>query len=187
MDSTTLYIIGGAVLVLGAILLVVGMTYKSKRDQTHLKDTFGSEYDDTYARAVDRKAAKQNLKEREERVSSYELRPLEPEQRRSFVAEWQSMQATFVDDPNRAVSRADVLLADVMRARGYGSDVADQQQRIEDVSVGHGDEAQSFREATRIAALNRAGRATTEDLRRAIQHYATVFDSLLNERETART
>jgi hypothetical protein len=186
MDTTTWIVIGAAVLVVGVLLVVLGMSYRSKREQSHLRETFGTEYDDTYARAMDRKAARGNLKEREERVSSYDLRALTPEERRGFLVEWQAMQATFVDDPNRAVGKADVLLAEVMRARGYGSDLADQQQRIEDVSVGHGDEAQAFREATRIAALNRAGRATTEDLRRAIQHYATVFDSLLNEAEVAR-
>ena len=183
MDTTTLLMIGVAVLLVGALLVVLGMTYKSKRDNDHLRETFGSEYDDTYARAIDRKAARQNLKEREERVTAYDVHPLRPEQRRSFMTEWQSMQSMFVDDPNRAVSRADVLLADVMRARGYGSDLADQQQRIEDVSVGHGEEAQAFREATRLAALNRSGRATTEDLRRAIKQYGVVFDSLLNERQ----
>jgi hypothetical protein len=185
MDDTVLWIIGGAVVVAGALLVIAGLTYQRKREQDHLRSTFGSEYDDTYARAMDRKEARQNLKEREERVSSYELRPLEPEQRRSFMAEWQAMQASFVDDPNTAVSRADALLSDVMRARGYRSDLDDQQQRIEDVSVGHGDEAQAFREATRIAALNRSGRASTEDLRRAIRHYATVFEALLTEREPA--
>jgi hypothetical protein len=185
MDTTTLVIIGVVAAVAIVLLAVLGLTYRRKREQDHLKTTFGSEYDDTYARAMDRSSAKQNLKEREERVSKYELRELEPEQRRAFMAEWQSMQATFVDDPGRAVSRADALLADVMRARGYGSDTADQQQRIEDVSVGHGDEAQAFREATRIGALNRAGRATTEDLRKAIQHYATVFEALLTERQPA--
>ena len=183
MDTTTLVIIGVIAAVAVVLLVVVGLTYRRKREQDHLKSTFGREYDDTYARAMDRSSAKQNLKEREERVSSYDLRELDPAQRRAFIAEWQSMQATFVDDPVRAVSRADTLLGDVMRARGYGSDLADQQQRIEDVSVGHGDEANAFREATRIGALNRAGRASTEDLRKAIQYYATVFDSLLNERQ----
>jgi hypothetical protein len=181
-----LAIIGAAIVVV-ALLVVLGMSWRNKRENEHMRATFGSEYDDTYARAMDRKAARENLKQREQRVGSYELRPLEPEQRRAFMAEWQAMQASFVDDPNSAVSRADVLLADVMRARGYQSDLADQQQRIEDVSVGHGDEAAAFREASRIGALNRQGKATTEDLRKAIRSYAIVFESLLNERQTVRS
>jgi hypothetical protein len=155
----------------------------SRRREKHLQETFGTEYDQTYASAVDRKEARQNLRDREKRVSSYDLRELEPEQRRAFMTEWQSMQATFVDDPIKAVSRADNLLSEVMQARGYETDLNDPDARIEDVSVGHGDEARAFRDATRVAALNRVGRATTEDLRRAIKDYGTVFDALLNERQ----
>jgi hypothetical protein len=155
----------------------------SRRREKHLQETFGTEYDQTYASAVDRKEARQNLRDREKRVSSYDLRELEPEQRRTFMTEWQSMQATFVDDPIKAVSRADNLLSEVMQARGYETDLNDPDARIEDVSVGHGDEARAFRDANRVAALNRVGRATTEDLRRAIKDYGTVFDALLNERQ----
>ena len=60
-------------------------------------------------------------------------------------------------------------------------DLSDPNARLEDVSVGHGDEAVAFREANRVAALNREGKATTEDLRRAIKDYGTVFESLLDE------
>jgi len=183
MDTVTLVIIGAAVVVLAAAAVLIALRVSRKREEQHLQETFGSEYDETYARAVDRKAAVQDLKAREQRVASYELKALEPGQRRTFIAEWQSMQATFVDDPNKAISRADRLLAEVMRARGYPTDPADQATRIEDISVGHGDEAAAFREAARVAALNREGKATTEDLRRAIKHYGTVFDSLLTERQ----
>ena len=173
-----------AVVVVAVVLIAVIMWMK-RREQNNLKETFGTEYDQTYAGAVDSKTAKAELKARQERVASYQLKELEPEQRRAFLAEWQSMQAMFVDDPNKAISRADVLLSDVMRARGYESDLSDEDARIGDVSVGHGEEAASFREAARVAKLNRDGRATTEDLRRAIKDYGVVFDSLLNEKITA--
>ncbi|MGE0600972.1 MAG: hypothetical protein AB7J35_16365 [Dehalococcoidia bacterium] len=185
MDTTTFIIVGVAIVVV-AIAVVVGlMLWTRKRDDERLHETFGTEYDETYAAAVDRKAARQDLKARQERVESYDLRPLSAEQRRRFAADWQSMQATFVDDPVMAVSRADGLLSQVMRARGYETDIHDDDARIEDVSVGHGDEARAFREATRVAALNRDGRATTEDLRRAIKDYGVVFDALLTERQPA--
>jgi hypothetical protein len=182
--DTTTFIISGIAIVVVAIVAVVGfMSWSRKRENEQLHETFGHEYDETYARAVDRKAAREELKTRRERVESYDLRPLEPEQRHRFAAEWQSMQATFVDDPAGAVSRADSLLAEVMSARGYESDLRDESARIADVSVGHGDEAAAFREASQIAALSRDGRATTEDLRRAIKDYGVVFDSLLTERQ----
>ena len=183
MDTTT-FIISGVAIVVVALAVVTGlMVWSRKRDESRLQETFGTEYDETYASAVDRKAAREDLKARRERVESYDLRPLSTEQRHRFAAEWQSMQATFVDDPVKAVSRADGLLSQVMQARGYETDLRDESARIEDVSVGHGDEAAAFREASRVAALNRDGRATTEDLRRAIKDYAVVFDSLLTERQ----
>ncbi len=183
MDTTT-FIISGVAIVVIALAVVIGlMAWSRKRDESRLKETFGTEYDETYTSAVDRKAARNDLNARRERVESYDLRPLSAEQRRGFASEWQTMQATFVDDPAHAVSQADGLLSQVMQARGYATDLHDESARIEDVSVGHGDEAAAFREASRIAALNRDGRATTEDLRRAIKDYAVVFDSLLIERQ----
>ena len=182
MDNTMLIIIG-----LAAVILVVAaiayLAWNRRGQEKHLQSTFGAEYDTTYARAVDRKAAREELKAREERVSNYELKPISSEQRMTFLSEWQSMQASFVDHPGTAVNRADLLLSEVMRARGYESSVGDLDERIADVSVGHGEEAAAYREAAHIAALNRQGKATTEDLRRAIKDYAVVFESLLNERQ----
>lgn len=186
MDSTmwTIVIIA-AVVVVAAIAIAMWMSMRKKNEQKRLQSTFGREYDETFARTGDQKAARQDLKARAERVQKYELRPLENDQRRRFIMEWESMQSSFVDDPANAVTKADILLADVMKARGYETDRGDQAARIEDVSVGHGDEAAAFREAAEISRLNRDGRATTEDLRRAIKDYAVVFDSLLNEPQRA--
>ena len=186
MDSTawTIVIVVAAVVLL-ALAVFWWMSMRRKNEEKRLQSTFGREYDETYARTGDQKQARQELKARADRVDSYQLRPLENDQRRRFIMEWETMQASFVDDPANAVTKADVLLADVMKARGYETDSGDQAARIEDVSVGHGDEAAAFREAAEISRLNRDGRATTEDLRRAIKDYAVVFDSLLNERQRA--
>lgn len=186
MDSTMwMIVIVAAVVVVLALAVFMWMSMRKKNEQKRLQSTFGKEYDETFARTGDQKAARQDLKARAERVEKYELRPLENDQRRRFIVEWESMQSSFVDDPSNAVTKADVLLADVMKARGYETDRGDQAARIEDVSVGHGDEAAAFREAAEISKLNRDGRATTEDLRRAIKDYAVVFDSLLNEPQRA--
>jgi hypothetical protein len=184
VDTLAWVLIGAAVLI-----VVVGMiaffSLRERRESERLQSVFGTEYDEAYARAGDKRAAREELKARQERVANYELHALPPEKRREFMTRWQSMQASFVDEPRDAVSRADVLLAEVMRARGYETDVTSEAARIEDVSVGHGDEASAFREAAQIATLNRQGRATTEDLRRAIKDYGVVFDALLNEAQPA--
>lgn len=187
MDNTTLIIIGVAVIVVAVALALIYWSFDRRRQDKHLRETFGSEYDAAYATSDDRKAARKELKAREERVKEYELQPISGDQRMAFLSEWQTMQASFVDHPGTAVNRADQLLSEVMRARGYESGMGDAGERIADVSVGHGDEAAAFREAAEIAKLNRQGRATTEDLRRAIKDYGVVFDSLLNERQAAAT
>lgn len=187
MDNTTLIIIGAAVIVVAVALALVFWVVDRRRQDRHLRETFGSEYDAAYASADDRNSARKQLQAREDRVKQYELQPISGEQRMTFLSEWQTMQASFVEHPGTAVNRADQLLAEVMRARGYESSMGDPGERIADVSVGHGDEAAAFREAAEIAKLNRQGRATTEDLRRAIQDYGVVFDSLLNERRAAAT
>ena len=184
MDNTMLIIIGVAVVAV-IVVAIAYLVLHRRRQEKHLQSTFGAEYDTTYARAVDQKAATNELKAREERVSNYELKPIPSEQRMAFLSQWQSMQASFVDHPGKAVTQADALLAEVMRARGYESSMGDVDERIGDVSVGHGEEAAAYREAAHIATLNRQGKATTEDLRRAIKDYGVVFDSLLNERQPA--
>lgn len=184
MDNTMLIIVGAGILAV-VVIAIAAFTISRRRQEDHLQQTFGAEYDATYARAVDRKAAREELKSREERVGKYELKEIPGEQRMAFIADWQSMQASFVDHPGTAVNRADLLLAEVMRARGYETGQLNQDERIADVSVGHGEEAGAYRDAARIAALNREGKATTEDLRRAIKAYGVVFEALLYERQPA--
>lgn len=184
MDNTMMILIGAGVVAV-AVIAIAAFTIARQRQDSHLQRTFGAEYDATYANAVDRRAAREELKAREQRVGGYELKEIPSDQRMAFLADWQSMQASFVDHPGTAVNRADILLAEVMRARGYETSRSNHDERIADVSVGHGDEAGAYRDAVRVAALNREGKATTEDLRRAIKAYGVVFESLLYERQPA--
>ena len=103
----------------------------------------------------------------------------EPTQRVLGVASW------AVDKSADPEERACMVIA-WAKKRGAGAfrPVSDEYISLAG-SVGHGEEAAAFREAAEISRLNRDGRATTEDLRRAIKDYEVVFDSLLNERQPA--
>jgi len=183
MDTTVVILIVGVAAV--AMLFAAGFVmWRNKREETHLVDTFGDEYKREIANA-DKDAARAELRTREERVKNYDLRELTADERRAFAGRWDRTQAEFVDSPSGAVTSADDLLTEVMQARGYQTDGGSVEARIADVSVGHADEAAAFREAVQIAALNRSGNATTEDLRRAMKDYRVVFTSLLDERVTA--
>ena len=89
------------------------------------------------------------------------------------------MQSRFVDDPSSALKDADLLVVDVMSARGYPVDRFD--DRTDTVSVDHPDVVEHYREGHRIAQANEAGRASTEDARQALVHYRAMFDVLLED------
>ena len=86
-------------------------------------------------------------------------------------------QAQFVDDPSGAVDRADQLLVDIMRMRGYAID--NPYERMMDIAAAYPNHAAKYREAGQILARHRRSEASTEELRTAFLHYRTLFDDLL--------
>ena len=92
-------------------------------------------------------------------------RPLTPERRERYAAEWQSTQAAFADEPVEAVANADRLVSQVMAERRC--------------SAGHAETVESYRVARTVAAASTQGGATTEQLRRVMQLYRALFDELL--------
>lgn len=165
-----------------AVIVLGGLWFWMRRSRSDaLKDRFGSEYDRTVDQVGDERKAETLLAEREKRVSSYSIRALEPQMRDHFIATWRDVQAQFVDDPNYAVTRADDLLGEVMRARGYP--MADFPDRADDLSVDHPEVVENYRRGHDIAVRHSRGEASTEDLRRAMIHYRTLFDDLVHEPE----
>jgi len=59
--------------------------------------------------------------------------------------------------------------------------VADFDQRTADISVDHPVVVENYRAAHDIALRHSRGQASTEDLRRAMVHYRSLFDELLQE------
>jgi hypothetical protein len=81
-----------------------------------------------------------------------------PDETNNFHSQWESIQASFVDEPNQAVSKADELVADVVQRltesfKGARSNLEKQWE--------HGDQV------------------STEDLRVTIQRYRSLFNRLL--------
>lgn len=168
-------------LVVLAIIAGMAVTVMRRRHSARLRDRFGDEYDRTVDQSGSTHKAETVLDERRKRVEGFDIHALQPAQREVFVRAWLEVQAQFVDDPAGAVQRADVLLADVMNARGYP--VADFDQRYEDLSVDHGEVVAHYRTGHHIAASHARGEAGTEELRRAMIHYRALFDDLVNEPE----
>jgi hypothetical protein len=145
----------------------------ARRQTRALRDRHGPEYD--RPRAAE--------SERAERLAELEITPLPPGARERYVTEWQRVQARFVDDPQGAAREADMLIQSVMQDRGYPADDFD--QRAADVSVDHPGVVEAYREAHRLTRAGALGDATTEELRRAMQHYRALFDELVEERASA--
>ncbi|MBX7481864.1 hypothetical protein [Qipengyuania qiaonensis] len=172
-QETTLAIAVAAAVV---VLLFVWLFMRRHRTQA-LRAAFGEEYDRTVAVRGKRSTAEADLMERRERVSKFTTRPLTAAERDRYVSDWAETKALFVDSPVEAVSRADRLLTEVMRTRGYP--MADFEHRHADLTVDHGDVAKHYLAGQEIAA--RSNDATTEELRRALNHYEALFADMTGE------
>jgi hypothetical protein len=124
-----------------------------------------------------RTKAEEELITREKRVEKFDIRSLSPEQRDRYANEWHIVQASFVDDPADSIHRADDLVSDVMRARGYP--MSEFESRADDLSVHYPHVVRNYRAAHEVALLQGRGQASTEDLRKALVYYRNLFDELL--------
>jgi len=164
------------------LAVVVWSALRTRRTRT-LKEGFGPEYDRTVADAPSKREAEAELSDRQKRREELDVKPLSPGARERYVELWQATQARFVDDPGGAITEADLLIQQVMRERGYP--VEDFEQRAADVSVDHPDVVNNYRAAHGISIAHERERASTEDLRRAMVHYRSLFDDLLETRQPA--
>jgi hypothetical protein len=166
---------------LAIVGVIVWYEIERRRQTRQLHENYGPEYDRAVANASSKRAAEAELVERQERVEQFAIRSLTFEQRELFGQQWHDLQEAFVDNPGRAVSKADNLVAEVMRERGYP--VANFEQRASDLSVHHAVFVQNYRAARDVAERHRRGAATTEELRRAMVYYREIFEDLLQTDE----
>jgi len=164
--STWLWV---AIVVVAAIILigVIAAALRSQRSRK-LQERFGPEYDRVAADAP---------KRREE----FDIRPLDARDRDRYRTQWRDTQAEFVDEPATALRRADSLIQNVMRDRGYPVDDFD--TRAADLSVDHPSVVENYRAGHAIATANEQGNAGTEELRQALMHYRALFDELIESRD----
>lgn len=182
MNTMTLVIIIGVILI--GIVGIASAMFLRKNKTQRLQTRFGPEYTRAIEESGGRRKAEAGLEQREKRVEGFAIRPLAASDRERYVASWRTVQAEFVDDPQKSVTQADQLLGDVMSTRGYS--VSDFEQRSADISVDHPLVVENYRAAHEITVRHASGHASTEDLRQAMIHYRTLFDELVGEPEMAR-
>jgi hypothetical protein len=167
------------VLIIVVLVVIAAIVYgvrASRRKQ--LQSTFGPEYDRVVADTGNRAEAEKELRERERRHASLELKPLDPQSQARYAAAWEEVQIQFVDDPKSAVATADELVTRLIAERGYPTD-GDYDTRVADLSVEHAGTLQHYRDAHEISVRSSEGKAQTEDLRQALVHYRSLFGDLL--------
>ena len=163
-----------------ALIIVVGMTlYVRERRKTTagLRKRFGPEYDLAMLEHGSQHKAEAKLVDRETRVETLKIRELGATERERFLAEWHSVQSSFVDHPKGSVTEADELISSLMQARGYP--VADFDQRAADLSVDHPRLMEFYRSAHGVTMRLAGDKASTEDLRTAMIQYRSLFDELV--------
>ncbi len=181
MSNITLIIVIVVAVVVIVAIVIVGYQMARKRRTTQLREQYGPEYDRAVDQADSQHEAESELRGRSKRHEQLELRSLDSSEREDFERRWSDVQGQFVDDPSTAVRNADLLVVEVMSARGYP--VEDFDQRADDLSVRHPEVTERYREARRIAQANEDGTVDTEDLRQAVTSYRSLVFALLADDE----
>lgn len=178
MDQHQLGIVIGvtaAIVVVAIMSFVLTRRHRSQK----LRERFGPEYDRVVKKEGEVRRAEGVLEIRAKRREKFVIHPLSEGTRADFAERWRIVQSAFVDDPKVSVSQADQLVNELMETRGYP--MADFDQRAADLSVDHPVVVENYRAAHDIAVRQGRGQAGTEDLRKAMVHYRSLFEELLGD------
>jgi hypothetical protein len=165
------------VLLVAVVLAVVAWLIVQRQRSPHLKRRLGPEYDLTVSAFHSGTKAELELQKREDQVARLKIVPLTPTDAARFSQAWNELQSGFIDNPKEVVAHADQLVRELMEERGYP--VGDFERRAADISVDHPAVVATYRVAQGIAASEARGEADTEELRKAVIYYRTLFDELL--------
>jgi hypothetical protein len=175
--NTTLIIVG--VVILLVVLGVAGMITARKQRTQRLQEKFGPEYDHALERAGDETQAERELEERIAHVKALNIRTLSAEEVNDYKREWQMVQTEFVDEPLTALQKADRLIREAMKAKGYP--VEDFEERAALLSVDYPELVRDYRAMHRIAIKQARETVSTEDMREAMVHGRALFENLMKQ------
>jgi hypothetical protein len=177
ISNPTLVILGAVVLLV--LVGLIGMAMARQRRTKRLQEQFGPEYERTIKRLGDRREAESDLEGRLAHVSTLNIRPLTAEEVNRYALQWQDVQREFVDEPLLSLQKADRLIREVMKARGYP--VEDFEQRVADISVNYPELVTDYQGMHRIAIKESPENASTEEIRKAMIHGRALFENLISQ------
>jgi hypothetical protein len=167
-------------LIIGGVIAMAAMRVQRTR---RLKERFGPEYERAVNELGDKRQAESELDARLAHVNALNIRPLTAEEVNRYALEWQGTQTEFVDEPLTALQKADRLIRDVMKARGYP--VEDFEQRAADISVDYPELVTDYRGLHLIAVKEAEDEVGTEEMRQAMVHGRALFENLIKQEPTA--
>lgn len=179
MDTTSTTFIVVVVVILLVIVGIAAMVIARTRRTKRLQEQFGPEYERVINEVGDESQAERELEERIAHVKALDIRPLSVEQVNHYALEWQETQRQFVDEPLKALQKADRLIREVMKAKGYP--VEDFEQRVADISVNYPELVTDYRGMHRIAIRDTKEEVTTEEMRQAMIHGRALFENLMKQ------
>lgn len=157
--------LGLTVLLAGAVLLAL----RSHR-------TAASPFTSDYGRILE-EAREPAVSEPARPARRFAVRPLGQADRSRYADAWRAIQIELMDEPGRACGHADLLIGEVMTARGYPMDEFD--RRSEELAADHPSIVRNYWVAHDIA--ERQAEAGPAELREAMAAFQVLFDELVGE------
>jgi len=175
-NTTQLVLVAVVFLIIGVLgALALTRVQRTKR----LKERFGPEYDRAMNEIGNKRQAEDELDARLAHVNALEIRPLTAEEVNQYALDWQETQTEFVDEPLTALQKADRLIREVMKAKGYP--VEDFEQRAADISVDYPELVTDYRGMHLIAVKEKEEEVSTEEMRQAMVHGRALFENLISK------
>lgn len=174
-NTTQLVLVAVIFLIIGG---VVAMAVMRAQRTSRLKERFGPEYERAINEMGDKRQAENELDARLAHVNTLKIRPLTAEEVNRYALEWQKTQTEFVDEPLTALQKADRLIREVMKAKGYP--VEDFEQRAADISVDYPELVTDYRGLHMIAVKEAEDKVSTEEMRQAMVHGRALFENLVS-------
>lgn len=175
MNTTLIVLIIAVLIVVGLVSMVVARRERSKRLEEH----FGPEYERAISEIGDQGQAEKELEQRIAHKKELNIRPLSAEEVNRYALQWQDIQRDFVDEPLTALQKADALIQEVMRLKGYP--VEDFEERAALISVDYPQLVADYRGMHGIAVKQVKDQVSTEDMRQAMVHARSLFESLIRQ------
>ncbi|MFI7227466.1 hypothetical protein ACIBO5_30000 [Nonomuraea angiospora] len=166
-----------AIAVVAILVTAIGFVMVQQRWQ-RIRQYVSPKHEPAMNESGNRGGAEQELRARQGRAATLDIKPLTPQSQRTYAECWTAIQKQFADGPGPAVIEADRLVTAAMAERGYPTEDFEQQQS-ESAAV-HDRMLHRYRQAHEISGCVAQGKASTEDVRQAMVHYHVLFQELLD-------